>query len=146
MRFRYPFQKLLDLKTNEKTQAEWMLSEAIGILRQEESTLSELYEARNQVNSRMADVSAGLTTVSQLKLLQDYAEHLDQQIMRKNRDVRQAQHLVHEKQQHLSAKMIEEKIWTKAKDKAYAQFVSAVLKKEQEEMDEIAMTRRVRTI
>ena len=36
MRFRYPLQKLVDLKTNQKEQAEWMLSEAIADLQREE--------------------------------------------------------------------------------------------------------------
>ncbi|MGV2795025.1 flagellar export protein FliJ, partial [Clostridium perfringens] len=36
MRFRYVYQKVVDLKSNEKTQAEWMLSAAVGILQAEQ--------------------------------------------------------------------------------------------------------------
>ena len=30
-RYRYPYQKIVDLKTSEKTQAEWLLSNAVEI-------------------------------------------------------------------------------------------------------------------
>lgn len=36
MRFHYTFQKVVDLKGNEKTQAEWMLSTALGELQAQE--------------------------------------------------------------------------------------------------------------
>ncbi|MEC0268507.1 flagellar export protein FliJ, partial [Paenibacillus anseongense] len=39
MQFRYSFQQIVDLKNNERTQAEWILSEAMGQLRNEETNL-----------------------------------------------------------------------------------------------------------
>ena len=145
MRFRYPLQKIVDLKSIEKNHAEWMLSRALGILRNEQSALRELMEERNLVWEQLAESSAR-TTVSQMKLLQEYADHLDRRIRRKSAEVDKAKAEVAEKQNELAAKMKEEQVWTKVKEKAYEQFVMTVRKKEQDQLDEIALTRSVRTV
>lgn len=44
MKFQFPLQKIVDLKGNEKTQAEWILSQALSTLREEEQFLHELNE------------------------------------------------------------------------------------------------------
>ncbi|PYI50369.1 flagellar export protein FliJ [Paenibacillus flagellatus] len=146
MRFRYPLQKLVDLKTNEKEQAEWMLSEAVGALQREELTLAELLAEHRRVAEELESASARKTTISQIQMLQHYLQHMEQQIRAKSNDVHRAQSNVADKQQALTEKMMEEKVWTKAKEKAHRQFTAFVLKKEQEEMDEIALTRRAQTI
>lgn len=146
MRFRYPLQKLVDLKKNEKEQAEWMLSEALGQLRQERQALTELEAELARVAEELAYASIHRTTISQMQLLQHYSQHLEQQIRLKAKDVDRAQANVTDKQQSLTGKMMEEKVWTKAKEKAQLQFTAIVMKKEQEELDEIALNRRVQTI
>ncbi|TNJ64295.1 flagellar export protein FliJ [Paenibacillus hemerocallicola] len=146
MRFRYPLQKLVDLKTNEKEQAEWMLSEAVGQLQQEQQALTELEEELARVGEELAYASIHRTTISQMQLLQHYSQHLEQQIRLKTKDVDRAQANVTDKQHVLTGKMMEEKVWTKAKEKAQLQFTAIVMKKEQEELDEIALNRRVQTI
>ena len=45
-KFRYAYQKIVDLKTSEKTQAEWLLSTAVGKLHTEEDSLNRLYQER----------------------------------------------------------------------------------------------------
>lgn len=146
MRFRYPLQKLVDLKTNEKEQAEWVLAEAVGRLQQEERSLAELKDERFRVGQQLEHASLHKTTISRMQQLQQYAQHLEQQIRLKTQDVERAQADVEDKQLALTGKMMEEKIWTKAKEKAQAQFVAIVLKKEQEELDEMALGRRFQTI
>jgi flagellar FliJ protein len=64
----------------------------------------------------------------------------------KSRDVEGARTDVTDKQFVLSGKMMEEKVWTKAKEKAQLQFTAILMKKEQEELDEIALNRRIQTI
>ena len=146
MRFRYPLQKLVDLKTNEKEQAEWMLSEALGRLQREESALSELMAEQAQVGEELENASARSTAISRMQLLQHYSQHLEQMIRLKLRDVDGAKTDVADKQLALSGKMMEEKVWTKAKEKAQLQFTAILMKKEQEELDEIALNRRIQTI
>ena len=141
MNFRYSFQQIVDLKNNERTQAEWILSEAMGQLRNEETSLHGLFEQKENLHNEMANVSSSSVSISKMLLMQSYMNHVDQQIARKHLDVQQAQHVVLKKQEHLSERMIDEKVWTKAREKAYNQFQSFVAKKEQEALDEMATNR-----
>ncbi|WP_261306027.1 flagellar export protein FliJ [Paenibacillus andongensis] len=141
MNFRYSFQQIVDLKNNERTQAEWILSEAMGQLRNEETSLHGLFEQKDSLHNEMANVSSGSVSISKMLLMQNYMNHVDQQIARKYLDVQQAQHVVLKKQEHLSERMIDEKVWSKAREKAYNQFQSFVAKKEQEALDEMATNR-----
>ncbi|MCR8630812.1 MULTISPECIES: flagellar export protein FliJ [Paenibacillus] len=141
MRFRYAFQKIVDLKTNEKTQAEWMLSEAIGRVREEESSLTELHTEKDDLHDQLHTVSSNKATISQILMLQQFVDHIDQKIVTKNKDLQQAQQVMLTKQEVLNGKMLEEKIWCKAKDRAQQRFTATALKKEQEQLDEMATTR-----
>lgn len=141
MRFRYSFQQIVDLKNNERTQAEWILSEAIGRLRTEESSLNTLQAQKSELHNQIAKASENRTTISQMLQMQHYMEHLDHQILRKHDEIQVAKHVVMKKQEHLSEKMLDEKVWNKAREKAYVQFKALTGKKEQEALDEMATNR-----
>ncbi|WP_058303931.1 flagellar export protein FliJ [Gorillibacterium timonense] len=141
MKFRYAFQKIVDLKSNEKTQAEWLLSSAVTQLRVEESSLTELRIERQGIENMLMDASASSTTVSDLLLFQNYLTHMDRRIDEKLCDVRTAEQQVSETRSNLSEKAVEEKVWFRARDKARDVFMAESLKKEQETLDELALTR-----
>lgn len=141
MRFRYAFQKIVDLKTNEKTQAEWMLSDAIGKLKEEEHSLNELVLAKQEQQRQLSDASANKMTISELMVMQHYIDHFDQRILDKSRDLEQAKTVVSIKQEDLNGKMLQEKVWSKAKERAYQQFSAKMLKQEQGQLDEMATNR-----
>ncbi|CAG7603064.1 hypothetical protein PAESOLCIP111_00563 [Paenibacillus solanacearum] len=141
MRFRYSFQKIVDLKTNEKTQAEWILSDAIVKLKEEESKLHELEHAKTEMQQELHDVAGQRTTVSNLLLLQSFVEQIDQRIQAQHKDLQSAQSDVQIKQNDLTGKMLEEKVWTKAKERAFQRFSAQMLKKEQDNLDEMATNR-----
>lgn len=141
MKFKYAFQKIVDLKANEKTQAEWVFSSAVGVLRAEQHTLARLSEEKSELHERLIDESANPTPISQLMMVQSYMQHIDRQITRKSADVRVAERNVTVKQEQLVHKTLEEKIWFQARDKAKQTFVQLQLKKEQEELDDLATTR-----
>ncbi|ALS21635.1 MULTISPECIES: flagellar export protein FliJ [Paenibacillus] len=141
MRFQYAFQKIVDLKTNEKTQAEWMLSQAIVKLREEESTLAKLEDAKKELQEKLHKVSENRTTVSNLLLLQSYVDHIDLRIRDKHQDLHTAKTNVQIRQDDLTGKLLQEKVWTKAKEKAYQKFSAGVLKVEQNRLDEMATNR-----
>jgi flagellar FliJ protein len=122
MKFKYSFQQIVKLKNNEKTQAEWILSEALDRLRTEETSLYDLSEKKLELSEQLADVSESATTISQMLVYQNYLNHLNQQILKKNVDVQLAQNVVVNKQEHLSEKVIDEKVWTKARERAYSQY------------------------
>ncbi|MEK3915416.1 flagellar export protein FliJ [Paenibacillus sp. FSL H7-0331] len=140
-RFKYAFQKIVDLKANEKTQAEWMLSEAIGKVREEESSMSVLCSEKDGLQEQLHSTSVGKTTISEIMLLQHFVDTVSNQIVMKNNDLERAKRVVVTKQDVLAGKVLEEKIWSKAKDKAHQSFAATVLKKEQEQLDEMATNR-----
>lgn len=141
MRFRYAFQKIVDLKTNEKMQAEWILSQAVGQLTREEACLSDLRSRKEELRQHVCEAAARRATISELLLMQQYMDHIDQQIDLKNKDVLAARRNVSERQEQLSEKMLQEKVWSKAREKAFEKFSARVRKREQDELDEMAAIR-----
>jgi flagellar protein FliJ len=146
MKFRYSMQKLVDLKKNEKSHAEWMLSKAIGQLHEEESHLEHLEKVQRSTQDKLLGLASQTTTAAQLSLMQDYVSFMNHQIDRKHQDVQYARQQVTDRQVQLTEKVKEEKVWEKAKQRAYEKFALIVQKKEQDEMDEIASIRRMETI
>lgn len=144
MKFQYAFQQIVDLKENERSQAEWHLSEAIGLFNREQKNLLHLHEKKRSCKESILTSSVGSVPVSELQLLQNYVAHLNVQIEKKNEDVRQAEQKVQLKQHHLNERMMDEKVWSKAKEKAYEKFRVTALKKEQEMLDEMATVRHKR--
>lgn len=141
MRFQYSFQKVVDLKTNEKSQAEWLLSSAVGQLQAEEQTLTQLVGERNRVISAIQKAAEDCAPLSTIQELQACVNHLDQCITRKHRDVQYAQQNVQSKQTVLTDKMLDEQVWLKAREKANVKFQQEMLLREQNELDEMASVR-----
>lgn len=146
MRFRYSFQKIVDLKSNEKTQAEWILSGAVVRLREEEQSLTTLFSEKDEVRSQLEQTAVARTTASELMAYQHYLNRLDARIKSKTADVRHAEVNVVEKREALSSKMVEEKVWNQARDKAFRHYQTLMLKKEQDVLDELATTRHKRPV
>jgi flagellar protein FliJ len=139
--FRYPLQKIVDLKSNEKTQAEWILSHAMGILQEEEHSLNSLHTEKDDIHANLTSAMGTRANISQLRTFQNYMNHLDHCITKKIVDVEHAEQNVIHKKGHLSAKTIDEKVWSKAKDKAKQIFEAIERTKEQQILDEMATTR-----
>ncbi|MFB5673594.1 flagellar export protein FliJ [Paenibacillus terreus] len=141
MKFQYSFQKVVDLKSNEKSQAEWMLSSALGKLQSEEQTLQQLISEKERVSHAIQSAAEACVPLSSIQQLQAYIGHLEQCIERKNKDVEHAQMNVQSKQSILTDKMMDEQVWLKAKEKAKARFQKELLLHEQNELDELASVR-----
>lgn len=141
MKFQYAFQKIVDLKSNEKTQAEWMLSSAIGRLQAEEKSLGELMDNRERMANQLQEAAEQKVPVSKIREYQMYVEHLEQCIEKKHTDVQHANVNVEIKKDQLSHKVLDEKVWIKAKDKAKDAFQQSMLLREQNELDEMATVR-----
>ncbi|WP_270171860.1 flagellar export protein FliJ [Paenibacillus sp. SYP-B4298] len=140
-KYRYPYQKIVDLKTSQKTQAEWMLSVAVGKLQQEEQSLKELEAEKRHWQDKLANASASLIALAELRVVHQYLEHLEEKINRKWSDVAEARQEVERSKGHLSSKMMDEKVWLKAKENAFGAFTQMIMLKEQNELDEMASVR-----
>ncbi|QJD83379.1 flagellar export protein FliJ [Cohnella herbarum] len=141
MRFRYHLQKVVDLKGSEKSMAEWEYAASLGKLREEEERLESLREERRELERKLQDTSARPTPLTELQILQRYIEVLDGRITRQHEGVRSAELVVRKRQGHLKDKMVDEKVWLNARDRALERFRSDRLAKEQNELDEIAIVR-----
>jgi flagellar protein FliJ len=144
MGFRYSYQQIVDLKSSEKTQAEWILSQSIVQLREEEDVLDHLNAEKEDLSEQLIGETADSVPVSHIMLTQQYLQHLDRKIIRKHQDVQIAQVEVERSQDRLSDKMKDEKVWTKARERAFQQFSSTFQRKEQGVLDEIAAQRYIR--
>lgn len=139
--FRYSFQRVVDLKSSEKTQAEWMLSSAIGALVEEELSLEQLHRKQREWEEKLLDASQTAVPLSDLQVIQQYLDYLVSCIASKVKDVLHAQKAVDQSRLKLSDRMKDEKKWLKAKDHARDRFQYAVQLKEQNELDEMASVR-----
>lgn len=139
--FRYTFQKVVDLKSSEKTQAEWILSSAIGALAAEELSLEQLRAKQQEWESKLLESSQTAVPLSELQVIQHYLDYLVTCITSKLKDVLHAQKAVEQSRLKLSDKMKDEKVWLKAKDHARDRFQYAMQIKEQNELDEMASVR-----
>lgn len=139
--FRYSYQKIVDLKTSEKTQAEWLLSSAIGALQMQELDLEQLRELRSVWECKLHEAYETTVTLSELQQVQSYLNYLDECIGNKLVDVQKAQVVVDRNRIKLADKMKDEKVWMKVKDHAGERFRYAMQLKEQNELDEMATVR-----
>lgn len=141
MKFRYPLQKIVDLKGSEKSMAEWEYAASLGKLRVEEERLEQLVQERGEVEKSLQETSEQPTPLTQLTMLQRYIDILDDRIRRQYEGVRSAENQVRMRQGRLSDKMVDEKVWLNARDRALERFRYDRLSKEQNELDEIAIVR-----
>ena len=79
--------------------------------------------------------------IAEIRNIQSYAQYLEQCIERKRNDIRLAHVNVTKKQEILSEKMLDEKVWLKARDKSHEKFRHESLLREQNELDELATVR-----
>lgn len=141
MKFRYPLQKIVDLKGSQKSMAEWEYAAALGLLRQEEERLEQLYGERREAERALEEASLRPTALARLMLLQDYFDSVDGRIRVQLQGVASAEEQVRRRQSQLAVKMTDEKVWLNARDKAREKFTSERLAVEQNELDEMAMVR-----
>lgn len=139
--FQYSFQKVVDLKASQKTQAEWILSEALGVLSAQEQSLHELRSTQSEWEERLHAASMQAVPLTELLVIGQYLEHLQVCIERKLLDIQRAEVEVVQCRSKLAEKMKDEKVWLKAKDRAWERFRHALQIKEQNELDEMATVR-----
>lgn len=139
--FKYSFQKVVDLKASEKTQAEWLLSNALGELNQQEESLHQLRSSQAEWEQKLAKASENSVPLSDLLTIGQYLEYLKTCIASKLLDVKRAEREVDKSRLALADKVKDEKVWLKAKDHAWERFRHALQVKEQNELDEMATVR-----
>ncbi|MFD0671737.1 flagellar export protein FliJ [Cohnella sp. GCM10027633] len=141
MRFQYPLQKIVDLKGSEKSMAEWEYAAALGKLRQEEEKMADLVREQRELEQTLEQTALRPTPLTRINALQQYLEVLGERIKLQREDVRSAAFEAEYRQSRLADRMIDEKVWLNARDRAHERFKFEWLSKEQNELDEIAIVR-----
>lgn len=141
MRFRYSLQKVVDLKGSQKKQAEWMLSEAIGLMHKVEQSLESLMLEKHAGQEQLHAAATQPIPASELQAMQQYIEHLDRSIQRKTEDLSEAKDNVSGKQQLLMDRAKDEKVWLKAREHALTRYRAEANRQEQQQTDELVTMR-----
>jgi flagellar FliJ protein len=144
MGFRYPLQKIVDWKHTEKSMAEWAYAAALGNLRHEEERLSRLRREREELARQLEQAVSRPTSLARLNQLQLYLETLDLRIRDQSDGVRRARDVVRQRQMHLTDKVVDEKVWLNAREKAWERFRLEWQRREQHELDDLAAGRAAR--
>jgi flagellar protein FliJ len=143
MSFHYSFQKILDMKEKEKEQAEMSYSKSMQTLQVEQKRLSTLQQTKEEMERRMTRNEESIS-LSELKDSYQYLHHLQKLVLQAHHTTIQAEKEVEHKQEILTEKAMDEKVWSKLKDKSYVRYIETMKATEQKELDEIAIARYYR--
>lgn len=144
-KFHYPFQKILDLKENEKEFAQIQMAEAIK--NQEESLRKnqEIYQKIIEVENLKKQKQQDGVNIFELRMFENYIHQLKEQLVSAERELEQMESNVLRTQSHLRVKVQEEKTWINLKNQKQSQFDERAKLSEQSFFDEMAATRFYRT-
>ena len=140
-KFDFRFQKILDLKDNEKDFAQVQMADAIK--RHEEGRLK-----RETILGKISKVEQIITkkqqagvNISELRELENYIEQLKTQLIFSQHELEQLQRNVTKTQSHLQLKSQEQKVWDNLKEQKRDQHIEETKVIEQNFFDELASTR-----
>ncbi len=141
MRFVYPFQQIVDLKTNEKKQAESELSEAINNLNVVELEMNELKKNQWHQKQGLHELASEGVSIAHLLQKQQYIDFLEDRIQQSQKRMSLAEQAVEDSRKTLTDRMVDEKVWLQTKEKAKVAFQTSMLQIEQNQLDEMATMR-----
>ncbi|WP_027414597.1 flagellar export protein FliJ [Aneurinibacillus terranovensis] len=144
MSFNYTFQKILDVKKKEKGQAEKNYTKSLHTLRLEESKLYQLQQNKEEMEQRFVQQAEKNMSLAELKHSYLYLDHMHKLIVDAEQSKTAAESDVHQKQEVLTEKAMDEKIWAKLKENSYVKHLETMKQLEQKQLDEIAVTRYYR--
>lgn len=144
-KFNFRFQKILDLKGNEKDFAQIQMADAlkqqeVGHLKRE-AIYRKIIDAERQKNEKQQDG----VNISDLRMMETYIFQLQEQLATSNRELEQLRTKVSRTQNHLQKKAQEEKTWGNLKQQDLTIYVEQKKVVEQNFFDELASTRFYRT-
>jgi len=143
MSYRFPLQRVLDVKEKEKQQAQQELGSSLKKQHDAEEQMSMLSEKREAVQHRMLQPNKGCKA-SHLHEHQRYISHLDQQIVQLQGYLQETRIEVEQKQGILIEKSKEERVWQTWKQELFIRYQQEASKQEQEMLDEMASIRYFR--
>ena len=145
-KFIYPFQRILDLKENEKEFAQIQMAEAIRkqetSFRKNQEILRKISEVENEKNQKQKDG----VNIFELRMLEDYIDQLKNQLQVSEKELEHRDRQLVQTQSHLRVKAQEEKTWIQLKNHRLKQFDQEMKASEQAFFDELAANRFYRAL
>lgn len=143
--FNFRFQKILNLKENEKDFAQIEMADAIKREELGHQKHESIYNKIIDVERIKKEKQQNGINISELRLLENYIQQLQEQRISANREMVHLQTNVSRTQNHLQKKAQEEKTWGNLKQQEQSQFKEQRKVAEQNYFDELASTRFYRT-
>lgn len=144
-RFDFRFQKILDLKENEKDVAQIQMADAIKQQEEGHRRNEAIYNTIHDVERLQEEKQQKGVPISELRMLGSYIQQVQQQLISSNHELEHLQQYVSKTQGNLQKKAQEEKTWEKLKQQKRLLHEKQNKAVEQNFFDELASTRFHRT-
>jgi len=143
--FNFRFQKILNVKENEKDFAQVQMADAMKRQEQGHKKNETIYNKIIDMERIKKEKQQVGINISELRMLEKYIQQLQEQMISANREMEHLQTNVSRTQSHLQKKAQEEKTWGNLKQQEQTQYKEQSKVAEQNYFDELASTRFYRT-
>lgn len=143
--FNFRFQKILELKENEKGFAQIQMADAIKKEQAGHQKSRAISDKLVEAEQMKREKQLGGVNISELRMLEMYIGQLQEQSSMSNRELEFLQGNVSRSQNQLQQKAQEEKTWGNLKEQELGRFQEEKKVQEQNFFDELASTRFYRT-
>ncbi|WP_371017952.1 flagellar export protein FliJ [Pseudalkalibacillus sp. JSM 102089] len=139
--FHFPFQRILDVKENEKSQAQLEMAESLKAQVDIERSLRDLEQAVLSMRQRLEERQQEGVSIIDLLKEEEHITYLEGQLHQKRNQLIQVEHQVSEQQDTLASKVREEKTWQSIKETRKEEFYHDMKMIEQNELDDLNTVR-----
>lgn len=139
--FNFRFQKILELKENEKGFAQIQMADAIKKEQAGYQKSRAITDKLQEAVSLRGEKQQGGINIAELRMLEMYISQLQEQSTATNRELEYLQGNVSKTQNQLQQKAQEEKTWGNLKEQELSRFQEEKKVQEQNFFDELASTR-----
>ena len=140
----FRFQTILNLRQRTEDERQMELAQALQQAASLRTQRERLQAERLRLSARLKEALHGFWNAGDVERQYRYLNSLDQRLLHLAEDLRQAEEVVTEQRRHLAEAMKERKTMEKLKEYQRRTFLANYLQKEQEEMDDLNMTRYAR--
>lgn len=144
--FQYSFQSILDVKEKQKEQAQIQMSKAISLQESVEMSIKDISERIQHVEQNLIDKQKQGTSVLELHRLEQYLTALKRKLSAEYAQLDLALQNVNRKQSLLNQSMVEEKKWTKLKEREKLVYTEQMQRIERYQEDELAGQRHYQAL
>ncbi|WLR61838.1 flagellar export protein FliJ [Guptibacillus hwajinpoensis] len=139
--FQFPFQRILDVKENEKSQAQLDMAESLKAQVDIERSMRDLEKAVLSTRQRLEERQQEGVSIIDLLKEEEHISYLEGQLKQKRNQLIQVEHQVSEQQDTLASKVREEKTWQSIKETRKEEFYHDMKMIEQNELDDLNTVR-----